>query len=232
MPSGLSSSAAAIFFRPRDPPTVIFEAQYRNYKLTGYNTHVRDGRLCTGPCRWAGMNLRRKRVARLLASAGLCTALSGCFGVPDLSSPGVVAAGPDGATDRATAVAEMRAEAAAGDRLPYPDAFQAEQTKRLAAREEPLTAQEVEAIQTELALIAERRATTTDDARDRGARDAGARTQAARPALGHRAGAAIEGFRVSVGPARGRAERADGSRSWRWTISTGSGGCRPTSSRR
>ena len=101
-------------------------------------------------------------MARLLASAGLCTALSGCFGVPDLSSPGVIAAGPKGGTDRATAVAEMRAEAAAGDRLPYPDAFQAEQTKRLAAREEPLTAEEVEAIQTELALIAERRATTTD----------------------------------------------------------------------
>ena len=101
-------------------------------------------------------------MARFLASAGLCTALSGCFGVPDLSSPGVVAAGPGGATDRATVVAEIHAEAAAGDRLPYPDAFQAEQTKRLAAREEPLTAQEVEAIQTELALIAERRATTTD----------------------------------------------------------------------
>ncbi len=84
--------------------------------------------------------------------------MSGCFGIPDLSSNDVSTE----ATPRAAAVAEMRAEAAAGDKMPYPDVFLSEQTKRLATREEPLSVAEVEAIQTELALIAERRAATTD----------------------------------------------------------------------
>jgi hypothetical protein len=96
---------------------------------------------------------------RLSAAALLCAATGGCLGLPDLDK---VAAVPPNATPRAAAIAEMRAEAAAGDRMPYPDAFQSEQTTRLAAREEPLSTAEVEAIQAELALITERRAATSD----------------------------------------------------------------------
>ena len=56
----------------------------------------------------------------------------------------------------------MRAQAAAGDTMPYPDAFQTEQTTRLAARAEPRRSPRCEAIEAELALIAERRAASTD----------------------------------------------------------------------
>jgi hypothetical protein len=97
--------------------------------------------------------------SRLAAAGVLCAAVSGCFGLPDLDSP---AAMTEPATPRAAAVAEMRAEAAAGDKMPYPDAFQADQTRELAAREEPLSVAEVDAIQAELALIADRRAKTTN----------------------------------------------------------------------
>jgi hypothetical protein len=97
-------------------------------------------------------------LAGLVPALVLCGATSGCFGVPDLDSKGVTA----DATPHAAAIAEMRAEAAAGDKMPYPDVFQSQQTTRLASREEPLSVDEVESIQTELALIAERRATTTD----------------------------------------------------------------------
>ncbi len=102
------------------------------------------------------------RAASGLVGAILCAALSGCLGMPDLSSTGAVPTDSEAAKERAAAVAEMRAEAADVDQLPYPDAFRAEQTMRLAAREEPLTETQVEAIQTELAAIAARRDRTTD----------------------------------------------------------------------
>jgi hypothetical protein len=92
----------------------------------------------------------------------LCAALSGCLGMPDLSSTGAIPADGEAANERAAAVAEMRAEAANVDHLPYPDAFLAGQTTRLAAREEPMTEAQVEAIQTELAAIAAQRAQTTN----------------------------------------------------------------------
>jgi hypothetical protein len=120
-----------------------------------------------------GFIARRAAVspARLAAAALLCAATTGCLGLPDLNT---VAAVPPNATPRAAAIAEMRAQAAAGDQMPYPDAFQGEQTTRLAAREEPLSTAEVEAIEAELALIAERRAATRD-AREIAALEARAR---------------------------------------------------------
>lgn len=64
--------------------------------------------------------------------------------------------------ERAAAIAEMRAQAAAGDQMPYPDAFQAEQTARLVVREEPRTLADVQSIEAELTLVAERRAASRD----------------------------------------------------------------------
>jgi hypothetical protein len=69
---------------------------------------------------------------------------------------------PDLSTPRGRAVAEMRAQAEAGADMPYPDPLQAEQVRRLAARPEPLSTDRVAAIEAELALIAERRAGTSD----------------------------------------------------------------------
>jgi len=112
-------------------------------------------------------------LARLAPVAALCAALSGCFGLPDLDST-EVAATNGMSPERAAAIAEMRAQAVAGEKMPYPDAFQAEQTTRLAARDEPLTVPEVEAIEAELAQIAERRAIATD-AREIAALEARAR---------------------------------------------------------
>jgi hypothetical protein len=108
-----------------------------------------------------GRNRAASGFARLLTAAALCAAMSGCFGAPDLDSTEVAVVG-DMTPERAAAVAEMRAQAAAGDKMRYPDAFQTQQTARLAARGEPLTVAEVEAVQTELASIAERRAVATD----------------------------------------------------------------------
>jgi hypothetical protein len=98
----------------------------------------------------------------LLPAAGLLLALSGCFSTPDIDSPAASVAQPGPATPRAAAIAEIRAEAAAGENMPYPDVFRAEQTTRLSSREEPLSVGDVDAIQAELALIARARATTTD----------------------------------------------------------------------
>jgi hypothetical protein len=78
------------------------------------------------------------------------------------------------ATGHTVAIAEIRAEAAAGDEMAYPSVYSPAQTAELAARPEPLTTTEVEAIQTELALIAERRARVTD-AREIAALEARAR---------------------------------------------------------
>ena len=64
--------------------------------------------------------------------------------------------------ERAAAIADMRAQAEAGDAMPFPDVYQTEQTNRLALRGEPRSIAEVQAIEAELTVIAERRAATTD----------------------------------------------------------------------
>jgi hypothetical protein len=66
--------------------------------------------------------------------------------------------------ERAAAVAEMRAQAAAGDQMAYPDAFQTEQTARLVVRDEPRSLRGVQEIEAELAQIADRRARSNDPA--------------------------------------------------------------------
>jgi hypothetical protein len=87
--------------------------------------------------------------------------LGGCLGIPDVDQPvAVTSANPE----RAAVIAEMRAKAAAGDQMPYPDAFQTVRTTRLAAREEPRSLRSAQEIETELAQIADRRARTTDAA--------------------------------------------------------------------
>jgi hypothetical protein len=101
--------------------------------------------------------------ARLLipvTAAGLAVALMGCMSRPDLtaSTEPTVTVSPE----RAAAIAEMRAMAEAGDSMPYPDAFQTEQTARLITREEPHDVIDARAIETELALIAEQRAKARD----------------------------------------------------------------------
>jgi hypothetical protein len=96
--------------------------------------------------------------------AGLCVVcgLAACTGFPGLDPYAGADAGLPADPQRAAAIAEMRAMAEAGDEMPYPDAFQREQTARLAVRAEPLGVPEVQAIEAELALIAERRAATGD----------------------------------------------------------------------
>jgi hypothetical protein len=86
--------------------------------------------------------------------------LSGCLRMPDIDQPSAAV----GATspERAAAIAEMRAQAAAGDEMPYPDAFQTAQRVRLAVREEPRSLRNVQEIEAELALIAQRRAHSND----------------------------------------------------------------------
>jgi hypothetical protein len=106
------------------------------------------------------MNPGRSRLvpsfAVALAFGGLAVPLGGCFG-PDLASQPLVASEPGAAPptpERVAAVAEIRAKGDAADNLPYPDAFQAEQTARLAVRPEPRPASDVAGIEAELAAIA------------------------------------------------------------------------------
>lgn len=89
------------------------------------------------------------------------------MGTPDLDSSsdplvvteaGTVSYAPQQSPERAAAVAEMRVRGEAGDALPYPDALQTAQTARLAARPEPHSVPEAEAIEAELAAIARRQA--------------------------------------------------------------------------
>jgi hypothetical protein len=86
---------------------------------------------------------------------------------PDLDAPsdpmvvtqaGAVTYAEPQSPERAAAIAEIRAQAAAGDVMDYPDAFQSAQSARLAAREEPRPVADVDAIQAELAAIARRQA--------------------------------------------------------------------------
>ena len=55
----------------------------------------------------------------------------------------------------------MRRRGQAADALPYPDAFQAAQTRRLAARQEPRRRQDAAEIEAELAALAALRAAAT-----------------------------------------------------------------------
>ena len=123
------------------------------------------------------MNLVSRRLVpgRRLSPLALLLAIgpAACVGSPDLdrgSDPlvvteaGAVGYQPEQPAERAAAVAEMRASAEAGDLMPYPDAFQAAQAARLAARPEPYSVAEAEAIEAELAAIARRRAAATDPA--------------------------------------------------------------------
>jgi hypothetical protein len=82
------------------------------------------------------------------------------MGTPDLGQSTPVAGNVS--PERAAAIAEMRAQAEAGDSMPYPDVFQAEQTARLVARQEPRDVIDVQAIEAELTLIAEQREATRD----------------------------------------------------------------------
>ncbi|MGH6925945.1 MAG: hypothetical protein ACRED5_19640 [Propylenella sp.] len=112
------------------------------------------------------MNLGlRCAISTLVGPAVAGLFLAGCLRPPGLEGTGdplvITEASPKGAgadseRTRAAAVAEMRAAAASGE--PHPTVSQAE----LAARTEPRSATEVAAIETELALIAERRAASAD----------------------------------------------------------------------
>lgn len=101
----------------------------------------------------------------ILALPALVLAIGGC--TPDIDAgadplvitdDGMMSTAEASSPERAAAVAQMRANASAGDILPYPDAFQREQTLRLAARSEPRPVMDSEAIQAELASIARREA--------------------------------------------------------------------------
>ncbi len=112
------------------------------------------------------MSSQASRVASfpmvLIAAPCLALALAGCLGVAGLERSGQPAPIAAASPERAAAVAEMRAQAEAGNGMPFPNTFPAEQTARLAAREEPRPVAEVQAIQAELTLIAEQRAATSD----------------------------------------------------------------------
>ena len=101
-----------------------------------------------------------------LGLAAILLLAAGCAGYPDLdagSDPLIVTetgtgrAEGDISAERSAAVAEMRAKAEAAETGRYPDVFRSEQTARLAAREEPRSVDDAEAIQSELAALAERR---------------------------------------------------------------------------
>src|SRR5205814_6237990 len=98
--------------------------------------------------------------AAVLVASGLL--LGGCAGMSGPDPAGKPAPLASINPARAAAVTEMRAEASAGDRMPFPDAYQSEQAARLASREEPRSVEGVRAIEAELADIADRRAKTTD----------------------------------------------------------------------
>ena len=113
------------------------------------------------------MNHGRSRLVPPLALSGvaLSLAIAGCAPNIDATADPLVVTEDDAlgyaepqSPERMAAVAEMRMNAAAGDILPYPDAFQREQTLRLAARPEPRPVENAEAIQAELASIARRQA--------------------------------------------------------------------------
>jgi hypothetical protein len=103
-------------------------------------------------------------VATALSTA-LAPLITGCIG-PDLNATAEPLVVTEGGTvsyvkpqspERAAVVTDIRLQAEAGEHMPYPDVFQSEQRARLAARAEPRSVAEAEAIQLELAAIARRR---------------------------------------------------------------------------
>jgi len=113
---------------------------------------------------------RESSFVAVAAVGGLALLAGGCMAIPghESSDPLVVTeSGTESAEmtpERAAAVAEIRAQAEASGFLPFQDALQMEQTTRLAARDEPRSVGEVQAIEAELLLIAERRAAASDPA--------------------------------------------------------------------
>ena len=114
------------------------------------------------------MNQRPTRqvpAAGTCLAAGLALSLGGCLGAPDLDAgadplvvteAGTVSYAAEPSPERAAAIADMRAQAEAGEAMPYPDVFQSERSTRLATRQEPMPVAEVTAIEAELADIARR----------------------------------------------------------------------------
>jgi hypothetical protein len=98
-------------------------------------------------------------------AASLALLLGGCLGAPDLEAGadplvvtegGTVSYAAEPSPERAAAIADMRAQAEAGEAMPDPDVFQSERSTRLAARREPMPVADVLAIEAELAHIARR----------------------------------------------------------------------------
>lgn len=102
------------------------------------------------------------RLNALLAISALAVAAAGCTSIPGLDPEATSQVAPAKSPERAAAVAEMRARAEAGDSMPFPDVFQSAQVTRLAQREEPRSVPDVQAIEAELTIIAERRAASRD----------------------------------------------------------------------
>jgi hypothetical protein len=140
---------------------VIFEAHYWTYNTSDDEFFGGESPQAVDVGMIARVSQNTPDACALLALVCLALALSGCVGVPGLD-PEEQAVVSGGDPKRAAAVAEMRALAEAGDAMPFPDAFQAEQTARLAVRGEPRSVGEVQAIEAELTLIAERRAAASD----------------------------------------------------------------------
>src|SRR5262245_49167742 len=107
-------------------------------------------------------DLSAPRFARFLGALTLAAALAGCSTLSVLRQPAEPVAVASTNPERAAVIADMRAKAEAGDAMPFPDVYQTEQTNRLALRGEPRSVGEVQAIESELSVIAERRARTTD----------------------------------------------------------------------
>jgi hypothetical protein len=118
-------------------------------------------------------SLRGPGPAELVAIT-LALLLAGCFGPPKtgIASDSLVvteveqglALDAADSPERAAARTEIRRQAAAAEALPDPNGDQAGSMSHLAARPEPRSVAEVRAIEAELALVAERRASATDAA--------------------------------------------------------------------
>ena len=115
---------------------------------------------------------RQQRLAPIIwAMAVLGLVTGGCVGARGGLAPGPsqavtdpALAGPEAEAELAQAavVADMRADAEAARQAPDVSVTPAQRTAQLAARPEPRRIEEVAAIQAELLLIAERRASTFD----------------------------------------------------------------------
>jgi hypothetical protein len=92
----------------------------------------------------------------------LAVMFAGCSSMSVLRPPAEPVAIASTDPERAAVIADMRAKAEAGDTMPFPDVYQTEQTNRLALRGEPRSVAEVQAIEAELSVIAQRRAATKD----------------------------------------------------------------------